>query len=256
MPSPLLSLPGSDPLHAIELSSDDEDAPSPQGYRPQSPPVATAPGGLAYTPSILRLSPNTDLLHQRKAIGVTAEDFETLRSFMEDTVEATPNPRNPRHNLKRKQCTFVLPGIRGYVFGQYNQTFTGAPETWPAIARRVLEIVHARAEHPHLYTGVHVNLYRDGGVGVAPHADKEQSMLRGMPIYPFTLLRDPSTPRPFSIYTLDGAKLRDIPLGHGDLLVMRGAMQTEFKHGVEQLRPHKAYAPRINLTVRAFRPES
>ena len=37
--------------------------------------------------------------------------------------------------------------------------------------------------------------------------------------------------------------------GHGDLVVMAGDIQNEFKHGVEKERANK-FGPRINLTLR------
>ena len=52
------------------------------------------------------------------------------------------------------------------------------------------------------------------------------------------------------MYTLDDAKVVDLPLGHGDVLVMSGNVQGEFKHGVAKERANK-FGPRINLTLRA-----
>ena len=188
------------------------------------------------------------------------DEFASLRAFMEDVVKATPNPRNQKYALKRKQCTFVEDGACEYEFGQYNQTFRNDVE-WPPMISRVLNIVRAQAVRfgvkPQWYNGVHTNLYRDGSVGVMPHSDKEKSMVDGAPIFSFTLLSDPARPRPFSIYTLGDKKMHDVRLEHGSMLVMYGQMQKHFKHGVEAAKPPKMYRDlaRINLTVRAFRPE-
>ena len=154
--------------------------------------------------------------------------------------------------LRRKQCTFIEPGAKHYEFGQYNQHFCSDSLKWPAAVLKALQHARAASETPSLYNGVHVNLYTDGGVGVEPHSDKEDSMVQGKEIYSYTLLEDPSCPRPFSVYNRDKTKILDVALGHGDMLVMRGLMQQLYLHGVEKVRPYTAYKSRINLTVRAF----
>ena len=193
-----------------------------------------------------------------RALPLSDPEFEEIHDFMKHTVMKTPNPRNPRQFLKRKQCTFVLPHISSYEFGQFNQTFRSEESEWPSSVRMALDHVRKVAPSfgvdPALYTGVHVNLYADGSVGVKPHFDKEGSMVAGMPIFSFTALSDASRPRDFSFYTLDGEKIRDVTLQHGDLLVMWGKMQSNFKHGVEAAKPPRQYRDlaRINFTVRAF----
>ena len=191
-------------------------------------------------------------------LKTTEEEVNAILDFMKVKVQKTPNPRNPRTFLKRKQCTFVLPGITDYEFGQHNDTFRSESDEWPAIVKHALKVVHRYAERngidPDLYNGVHAVFYENGLVGLNPHADKEDSMLEGMPIFSFTLLKDASKPRAFSIYKWNNEKLFDVMLQHGDMLVMGGKMQKQFKHGVEKARPPRLYknAPRINLTVRAF----
>jgi len=194
------------------------------------------------------------LEHWSGVLHATADLTSSLVEFMKHDVRATPNPRNPRTFLKRKQCTFVLPGVRHYKFGQYNQHFVSDTSEWPTLVERAFSIARARAPDPSLYTGVHVNLYVDGGVGVAPHSDKEESMVHGQPIYSFTVLEDSDTPRPFSVYSRDGVKLRDVMLHDGDLLIMKGSMQDRFLHGIEKHKPARAFRARVNLTVRAFAP--
>ncbi len=49
--------------------------------------------------------------------------------------------------------------------------------------------------------------------------------------------------------------LYKIPLGDGDLVIMQGEMQKHYTHGLPaENRKEFANAPRINLTVRAFKP--
>lgn len=205
------------------------------------------------------LSEHSRIRLYRKYVSVSREEFQKLYKFMEDDVDSTPNPMNTKTFLKRKQCTFVTPGTSSYEFGQYNQTFRSEIEEWPMVVQNALRETKTLASTlgvaEDVYNGVHVNLYRDGSVGVLPHSDKEHSMLRGMPIFSFTLLSDDALPRPFSIYSRDKVKLHDINLGNGDLLIMEGRMQEEFYHGVEPAKPPKQYKNlvRINMTVRAFR---
>lgn len=186
-------------------------------------------------------------------------EFDIIRDFMKNKVKATPNPRNPKTFLKRKQCTFVENNASEYHFGQYNQTFRQDHSEWPKVIQEALRLAKHHATRfnidPDLYNGVHVNLYDDGSVGVKPHYDKEVSMLAGAPIFSFTLLSDPTLPRLFSIYDLHSTKLQDIVLEHGDMMVMFGKMQTHFKHGVEAAKPPQKYKhlSRINITVRAFK---
>jgi alkylated DNA repair dioxygenase AlkB len=195
------------------------------------------------------------LEHVSQCIEASKEETTEMIRFMRTSVNPTPNPRNPATNLLRKQCTFILPGMTPYRFGQYNQHFVSTSDEWPPLVRRVFEDIRLRCADRSLYTGVHVNLYENGAVGVNPHSDKEDSMLKGLPIYSVTFLEDPLKPRSFSVYHRDQSKICDIPLGHGDLVVMKD-MQDDFLHGIEKHRPFKAFRPRLNFTVRAFRVSS
>ena len=185
--------------------------------------------------------------------------FDHLRDFMEFTVKASPNPRNPKFYLKRKQCTFVTEHASEYEFGQYNETFRFPLHNWPQLVQDALRLAQNNAYRynvdPSWYNGVHVNLYKDGSVGVNPHFDKEVSMMEGAPIFSFTLLSDVSLPRLFSVYTLKNEKLHDVTLQHGSMMVMYGSMQKNFKHGIEPAKPPSKYknAARINLTVLAYK---
>ena len=200
------------------------------------------------------------MVHREKVLSVTDAGFRELHSFMKDCVAPTPNPRNPSTYLRRKQCTFTTPGTAAYTFaGQFNQHFCTVVSEWPTAVRDALTYVRTMPEHAedkYFYTAVHVNIYEDGGVGVNPHQDNETNMVQDKPIYSFTLLEDPSTPRDFQIYDTNKSKLVAVPLGHRDLLVMKPGMQSRFFHGIEKVRPFKRFKPRINLTVRAVKEAS
>ena len=225
------------------------------------------PEAKSTTPSILdtggrfSLSDASHVDLFQNSFRVASDEFDELLTFMKDTVRASPNPRNPKTFLKRKQCTFVSSDASAYHFGQHNDTFRD-DVPWPSIVTKVLDLarlytVSQCGVDASLYNGVHVNLYSDGSVGVNPHSDNETSLMLEYPIFSVTLLSDPSRPRAFSIYTKeDSTKLYDIYLGDGDILVMSGDMQKEFKHGVEASKPAKLYKDlvRMNLTIRAFKP--
>lgn len=229
--------------------------PEPQGATKIQTTVPTTLGT-----GVHALTPRSVLVIERAALRVSPAQFEELRRFMADVVKPTPNPRNPKFFLNRKQCTFVDGGVP-YEFGQFNETFEQPMDTWPELAQHVLRLVRERVRGNEmfgadLYNGVHVNLYPTGKVGVMPHRDNEKSLVEGAPIFSFTLLSDPMRPRDFTVYDCDNAPLYRAPLGHGDLLVMAGETNREFKHGVEPARPPAMYKDlvRINLTVRAFHP--
>lgn len=192
-------------------------------------------------------------------LACDGSQFGMLKEFLCNNVARTPNPRRPTTFLKRLQCTFVPPGVSEYKFGQCSQTFRSEVVTWPLLIQEALRLAKQHATiygvDPDLYNGVHLNLYKDGSVGVQPHADDEASMVEDAPIFSFTLLSNASLPRLFSVYTRNNEKLHDIALPHGSMLVMHGEMQKHFKHGIEASKPPSKYKhlARINLTVRAFR---
>jgi hypothetical protein len=64
----------------------------------------------------------------------------------------------------------------------------------------------------------------------------------------------PPPARPKTPFSAKAILLYDVRLGHGDVLIMQGAMQTYYKHSVEKDgRKALANARRLNLTVRAFK---
>jgi alkylated DNA repair dioxygenase AlkB len=90
---------------------------------------------------------------------------------------------------------------------------------------------------------VHLALYRDGRDSVAMHQDKV------IQDWPESLVAIVSLggPRRFVMRPLSGGPTRSFSLGWGDLLVMGGACQRRWEHGV----PKMAYAqPRISILFR------
>jgi alkylated DNA repair dioxygenase AlkB len=96
------------------------------------------------------------------------------------------------------------------------------------------------------FGAVGLNWYRDGADSVAFHRDRELRELDDTLICIVTL----GARRPFLVRPVGGGKSRDVAPATGDLLVMGGACQQEFEHGV----PKVAHAgPRVSVTWRARR---
>lgn len=240
---------------------------------------------------------NASIILFRGALQPSAQEIDELDAYLsnEDKVHPTPNKmsgflklpngeflidsdnkyplwrkerskdgsltgRVYQNSIKRIQGTF---GIH-YDFGQGSNTIS-KDEYWPALVRKALNITQTLAQSmgfdPSLYNGVHANLYKHGGVGLAAHSDNEPILLEGAPIFSFTILSGVIKPRPFSIYDAPQArgskpiKRVDVVLNNGDLLIMQGDMQERYYHGIEEAKPFKQFehSRRINLTVRAFK---
>jgi alkylated DNA repair dioxygenase AlkB len=94
--------------------------------------------------------------------------------------------------------------------------------------------------------GVGLNYYRDGRDSVAFHADRELRELDDTLVCILTL----GGRRPFLLRPKGGGRSRDLAPGSGDLLVMGGACQQHFEHGI----PKVARAdPRISASWRWVR---
>jgi alkylated DNA repair dioxygenase AlkB len=94
------------------------------------------------------------------------------------------------------------------------------------------------------------NYYRDGHDSVAPHGDRE---LRDVDDSLVCLLTLGAT-RPFRLrpHGRTGGPTHDVAPGSGDVLVMGGACQRDWEHGVPKVR---AAGPRVSVTWRWVRRE-
>jgi alkylated DNA repair dioxygenase AlkB len=110
----------------------------------------------------------------------------------------------------------------------------------------ILGHVHARVPAP--YTGVGLNLYRDGRDSVAMHNDKLHMIVPGQPISLVSL----GDPRRMRIRAKAGG--RDgltIELAHGSLLAMSHASQLSHEHGIPKTA--RDVGPRISVVFRVRR---
>jgi alkylated DNA repair dioxygenase AlkB len=98
--------------------------------------------------------------------------------------------------------------------------------------------------------GPGLNYYRDGRDSVAFHGDRELRLLNDTLVAIVTL----GATRPFLLRPLGGGRSTDLRPASGDLLVMGGACQALFEHGVPKIA---SCGPRISASWRwVGQPES
>jgi alkylated DNA repair dioxygenase AlkB len=97
------------------------------------------------------------------------------------------------------------------------------------------------------YKGILINWYQDGNHYIGDHSDNEKGLMPLSPIYSFSFGQE----RDFVITSKDKSYRKVIPMKHNSLIIMGGAMQKHYKHGV----PKQTTCPksRINITVRLFK---
>jgi alkylated DNA repair dioxygenase AlkB len=124
------------------------------------------------------------------------------------------------------------------------RTFTPKPPP-EALSRLMVDV--SQAVHRPL-NGVLANLYRDGNDSMGAHADNEPELGPDPVIASLSF----GAVRRFVMRPIRKgvAPARDILLGHGSLLVMRGAVQTGYKH--ELPKSKAVHGPRLNLTFRTI----
>lgn len=145
---------------------------------------------------------------------------------------------------------------RTYWVGDFAYGYSGvvhAPAPWPEVLRPLRAAVEALAfgASAGQYRGVLLNLYRDGNDSIGFHADDEPEIEPLSPIASVSLGAVRTfVLRPRSRKVDARAPSFELPLAHGSGLVMRGATQKEFRHGVPA-QPEVAGA-RVNLTFRKY----
>lgn len=190
----------------------------------------------------IRVGSHTTLTLTSGVHDCTRDEFASFETFM-TSVSATPNNYRPTTNILRRQCAVFLPcaPIHTYEFGQKQDSLVcDVVDMHPLLSRLFRSI-------PSEYNMVQCNYYEHAGVGISPHQDNEACIDSRYPILSVSFYADPHDSRKFSIYTLQGCKIVDIVLRHGDLLEMKG--QEECKHGIDKER-RTSCGPRINFTFR------
>jgi alkylated DNA repair dioxygenase AlkB len=117
------------------------------------------------------------------------------------------------------------------------------PTPWPPVVRALCDRVSARAEHA--FNAVLCNLYANGQDSMGLHSDSEPELGENPVIASLSL----GATRRFQLRHRKLAHERlDLDLSAGSLLIMRGTLQSHYRHGV----PKQAgvLTARINLTFR------
>lgn len=97
------------------------------------------------------------------------------------------------------------------------------------------------------FAALGLNYYRDGRDSVAPHRDRELRHLDDTLVAILTL----GAGRPFLMRPLGGGRSVDLSPRSGDVLVMGGACQLRWEHGVPKMA---SAGPRISASVRWAHP--
>jgi alkylated DNA repair dioxygenase AlkB len=116
------------------------------------------------------------------------------------------------------------------------------PDTLEALRSRVSERYGVE------FDSCLVNLYRDGSDAVAWHGDTVRKTLRN----PLVVTVSLGSARRFLVRRRGGGPvLKEYAPGHGDLMVMGGAMQHDYEHTVPRQR--NASGARMSVTMRHSR---
>ena len=94
------------------------------------------------------------------------------------------------------------------------------------------------------FNSVLANLYRDGNDSMGFHADDEQELGNNPVIASLSL----GAERPLVFQNKDKTETKTFDQPHGSLMLMKGATQSAWKHGIRKSK--KISEPRINFTFR------
>jgi alkylated DNA repair dioxygenase AlkB len=134
----------------------------------------------------------------------------------------------------------IYMGDRGTAYRYSNRTYTPSP--WiPEVDGMRHKIQEATGA---CFNSALLNLYRDGRDSVAAHSDDEPEYGNCPTIASLSL----GAPRLFRMRQIGGEGRWEITLRHGDLLVMAGQTQHNWRHAVP--KDATCFQPRINLTFR------
>lgn len=143
--------------------------------------------------------------------------------------------------VRRQSCGFGEPGAR-YRYTGLERVASPWPEGFEVILERLRERTGQR------FNFALCNLYPDGDAGLGWHADDERDLERDAPIASLSL----GAERDFAVRLgREGGACLTLPLAHGSLLIMGGALQRFYQHRVPVRA--RCVAPRINLTFRVMR---
>ncbi len=173
--------------------------------------------------------------HTRGWIGPAEAD--TLLATLSRDIPWEQKPAAFGHPTPRLTAWF---GSEPYTYSGINNAANPWLPELDALRRRL------EAETGAEYNSCLANLYRNGQDSVAWHADDEPELGHNPTIASISL----GCARDFKLRCNQTRAVSNFALGHGDLLLMQGESQSDYRHSV----PKRARAEaRINLTFRKFR---
>ncbi len=130
----------------------------------------------------------------------------------------------------------------------YAYTYSGATRHALAWTSELSELKTLVEQHTECsFNACLLNLYDDGGTGMAWHSDDEKSLGKNAAIASLSL----GTPRKFVFKHKRESTLQvALILEHGSLLLMHGTTQSHWLHSIPKSK--KITNPRINLTFRTM----
>ena len=158
--------------------------------------------------------------------------FERLRETVPWEQSGRPGRRFPRLT-----AWYADPGLTYSYSGVIHQASPWTPELLSVKGR--VEAVAGTS-----WNSLLLNLYRDGQDSIGFHADDEPELGTNPVVGSISL----GAERRFVLKHPASGEKREFLLPHGSLLVMGGASQHHWRHGVPKTR--KPVGPRINLTFR------
>ncbi len=172
--------------------------------------------------------------HTRGWIGPAEAD--TLFTTLSRGIPWEQKPAAFGHPTPRLTAWF---GAEAYTYSGIRNTGNPWLPGLDALRRRL------EAETSAEYNSCLANLYRDGRDSVAWHADDEPELGHNPTIDSISL----GGVRDFKLRHNQTRAVSNFALGHGDILLMQGESQSDYRHAV----PKRARAEaRINLTFRWF----
>lgn len=169
-------------------------------------------------------------------------------SYMDFLINALDWQQEPiflfgRKHLQPRLTAWLGMGFSAY--SKYSESMPAAPWDQDSllIKQRVEEAASCR------FNSALVNYYRDGHDSMGFHADDEPAL----GIHPTIASLSLGEERDFSVKQKQSGKTCvKMTLHHGSLLIMGGAMQAHYKHGINKSK--RQLGPRVNLTFRRMSP--
>lgn len=142
--------------------------------------------------------------------------------------------------------TTKLPRLTCWM-GEAEYTYSGVRNTGHRMPQHLATIrAMLAAETGTSFNSCLANFYRDGSDSIGYHSDDEPELGSRPTIASVNL----GSPRRFVLRSIVTGDRWSVELGGGDLLVMAGESQSDYRHAVPKTK--RVVGPRINLTFRYF----